>query len=1208
MNLKIQYKQGALLYAWAQLLITSFRKFTLAMKLTTFLLFIATLQISAKSFSQKITLDVKNKSLNLVLNEIREQSGYKLVYNTDFITAAKPVTAKLTNASLEESLQSVLSNQPFRFVIEEKTIVISPASAEENNKQQGVTITGRVLDESSQPIPGASVTEKGKKNTVMANANGEFKITVERQGVQLVISSIGFQTFEVNATNGITARLKAEVNQLSDVVITGFQKIDKTKFTGSVSQIDLKNIERSGSIDVSRMLQGAAAGVSVQSVSGTFGQTPKIRIRGNASISANQEPLYVVNGVPVTSPSNVSVSQLYSGDAVSLLGSAIAGLNANDIEDIVILKDGAATSLYGTRAANGVISITTKSGNKNQRDINFSTALTYGIKPKATDFNLMDSRQETEFYGELYNMGYFANTNWPSATGAFTETYRQYALREINLSQAYAELDKSANVNTDWFDVLFRNNILQEYNLSFSGGGEKNKYYLSSSYANDNGQAIGFNMDRFTANARSVFNLTKFLDLDVNLNWNFRNQRTPGTLNSSTSFSDVTRQAEINPFLYAMRTSRSMYPYNEDGSYKYYLNNLAPFNIVEELNENFNTLKSQTVALMIKPTIKLFPFLNYEGTFAIDRSNTSYDHTITERSNWSNAHRVDYNDVLRSQNTLLYKDPTNPFAVPVSILPKGGFLYARSNTSSNYFIRNMLSANKRWTQHKISGVLGMDINSLRTDNKYTKAIGYMYYGGKIISPSALAYQRSVLQDDRLYIESFTDQAAVGYYGSFQYTFLDRYNLEGGMRFDANNMFGKLARSKYLPNYSIGASWNVERESFFENINSAKTVDFLKIRASYALRGNAYQGSPMLNAQYVNINRLDTENSETGIDITAPELFNLNWEKDYTTNIGFDIGLFGKINVTAEFYDRQNKNLVSSVNVAQEEGFTTKLINFANMSNRGVDLMVGINNILNSNKVKWGANFIYGYVKNKVSDGELESSILSQITRSTGYPLNGYPLEALFAFRYNALDADGRPTFLRGSTPTMNIPTSEKDRSLVEYVGSRQPLSTGSFATNVGYKGFDLRFFLTYSMGHKLFMTPIYQRGYGNNSSISADLQYRYGAPGDQNNTNVPALISPIHALYLNSISNMDELAYNRSNLRVASGNNLRLSEILLSYNFGTDFLKNKSIKSARLSFAANNIYYWASGKLRGVDPDLLISGGTSMPNPKSYSLRLSVGL
>ncbi len=1188
------------------------RKISRATKLTIILTITLSLQLSAKSFSQSITLSAKNTSLVSVLREIRKQSGYKLIYNTDLLEKANPVSVSISKATIKEALDKVLTNQPLEYEIEDETILIQPKrTVVPQNKDQNAqqVITGKVLDEAKLPLPGASVMEKDTKNQVVTNEKGEFRITASKPDAILIFNYVGYIQREVPATAGMEVILKPKENALSQVVITGFQKIDKTKFTGSVSQIDLKTIDRSGAIDVSRMLQGAAAGVSVQSVSGTFGATPKIRIRGNASISANQEPLYVVNGVPITSPANVSVSQLYSGDPASLLGSAIAGLNAQDIEDIVILKDGSATSLYGTRAANGVISITTKTGKKGQSNINYSSSLSYGIKPNIKDFNVMDSYQEMEFYNELYDKGYFANSNWPSTTGAFTETYRLYALREIDQKAAYAELDRSAKANTDWFDVLFNNNLLQEHNLSFSGGGEKNTYFISGSYVNDNGQAVGFNVDRITADFRTVLNLTSKIDLDLDLNWNHRNQRAPGTLNSGTSFSEVNRSFEISPTLYAMNTSRSMYPYKANGEYQYYLNNYAPFNIIEELKENFTELKAQAIQLTIKPSVKISRSLKYESTFSFRRSNNSHDHIMTERSNLANAYRVDYNDVLRTANTLLYKDPTDPLAVPETILPKGGFIYARANLGNFFYIKNSLSLKKTWSKHSLDAMGGIDITSDRIDRKYTKGIGYMYYGGRIISPNTLAYQQSVQNDDRLYIESFQHQTMVGYYSNFQYSYLSRYNLEGGGRLDASNMFGKLNRSKFLPNYSVGVSWNVDREPMFQKINKAQNIDYLKIRGSYALRGNAYQSSPTRNASYINKTRLDEANSDVGINISSPELYNLNWEKDYTTNVGIDIGLFNKLSLVAEYYARKNKDLVNSVNVAQEEGFTTKTINFATMTNRGIDLSLGIKNILNKDDLRWDINLIYGYVKNKVIRGELESALLSQITRSTGYPLNGYPLDGLFAFRYNNLNADGRPTFLRGSQVVNGIPTSEKDRSLIAYMGSRQPTSTGSIASNLSYKGFDFRVFLTYSLGHKVFMDPISERYYGDNLSTSGDLVYRWGSAGDENYTNIPGLLSTIQRVYLATVSNMDEVAYNRSDFRVASANNLRLSEVMVSYDVNKSLLsKLPGIKSARLTLSANNMYYWASKKLRGVDPDLLLTGGVALPNPKSYSLRLSIGL
>ncbi len=1169
-------------------------------------------QLSAKGFSQSITISAKNTSLVSVLREIRKQSGFKLIYNTDLLEKANPVSVSISKATIKEALDKVLVNQPLEYEIEDGTILIQPKrTINPSLKTQPVqqVITGKVLDEQKLPLPGASIMEKDTKNQVVANEKGEFRIVLTKPNAILVFNYISYIQRELPATNGMEVILKMKENALNQVVITGFQKIDKAKFTGSVSQVDLKVIDRSGSVDISRMLQGAAAGVSVQNVSGTFGATPKIRIRGNASISANQEPLYVVNGVPITSPANVSVSQLYSGDPASLLGSAIAGLNAQDIEDIVILKDGSATSLYGTRAANGVISITTKTGKKGQKNINYSSSLSYGIKPKIKNFNVMDSYQEMEFYEELYDKGYFANSNWPATTGAFTETYRRYALREIDQAGAYAELDRSAKANTDWFDVLFNNNLLQEHNLSFSGGGDKNTYFISGSYVNDNGQAVGFNVDRLTTDFRTVLNLTSKIDLDLDLNWNHRNQRAPGTLNSGTSFSEVNRSFEISPTLYAMNTSRSMYPYKENGDFQYYLNNYAPFNIIEELRENFTDLKAQTIQLTIKPTVRITPSLRYESTFSFRRSNNSQDHIMTERSNLANAYRVDYNDVLRTANTLLYKDPTDPLAVAESILPKGGFILARANLGTFFYIKNSLSLKKTWSKHSLDAMGGIDITSDRVDRKYTKGIGYMYYGGRIISPSTLAYQQSVQNDDRLYVESFQHQTMVGYYSNFQYSFLSRYNIEGGGRLDASNMFGKLNRSKFLPNYSVGLSWNVDREPMFVALNKQQNIDYFKIRGSYALRGNSFQSSPSRNGSYINKTRLDEANSDIGINVLSPELFNLNWEKDYTTNVGIDVGLFNKVSLTAEYYDRKNRDLVNSVNVAQEEGFTTKTINFATMTNRGVDLSLGIKNILSKDNLKWDINLIYGYVKNKVIRGELESALLSQITRSTGYPLNGYALDGLFAFRYNALNTDGRPTFLRGDQVVNAIPTSEKDRSLIQYMGSRQPTTTGSIASNLSYKGFDFRVFLTYSLGHKVFMDPISERYYADNLSTSGDLVYRWGSAGDENYTNIPGLLSTIQRVYLATVSNMDEVAYNRSDFRVASANNLRLSEVMVSYDVNKSLLSKLSgIKSARFTLSANNMYYWASKKLRGVDPDLLLTGGVALPNPKSYSLRLSIGL
>lgn len=1168
-------------------------------------------QVSANSFGQNVKVNFKSQRLEVVLNELKKQTGYSFLINSNYLKNARPVSIEAYNVPLAKVLDEVFSKQPFNYIVSDRIITINPEPKDEEEVVQQ-SISGRVLGDGGKGLAGVTIVEVGTTNTTNSGEGGHFSIRMTNPNGALRFSSIGYISVDKPAANNMTVRLAIEDKNIDEVVVTGFQKIDKSKFTGSVSQVDKKNIDRSGALDVSRMLQGAAAGVSVQNTSGTFGATPKIRIRGNSSISANQEPLYVVNGVPITSPANVAVNQLYSGDPASVLGSAIAGLNAQDIEDIQILKDGAASALYGTRAANGVISITTKKGAYNSKSVNLSTALSVGLKPSIGSFNLMNSAQEMQLYKEMYDRGYLSNANWPTYTGAFTEAYRQLALRNYTLDQAYDELNRSAKANTNWFDVLFRNNLIQEHSLSFSGGGDKHTYYVSGSFADDNGQSIGFGTKRYTTDARTVFNITPKIDLDVNLNWSARDQKTPGTNESKTlassNYFEVTREFEINPFLYAMQTSRAMYPYKADGSYNYYLENLTPFNIVEELKENFNDIKAQEVRLILRPTYRILKNLRYDGTFAIRRNQSKVSHIVTERSNMANAYRVDYNDVLRTQNALLYQDPRDPYAYRESILPEGGYRYLWNTMQSFWSARNQLSFTERFGDHNLSVMAGVEIEKTYVDRDYSKAYGYMYYGGKVAAPSALAMIYAVNRDDRTYIETFQDRRSVGFYGNIQYSFKDKYNFDVSGRQDGSNMFGRMQRSKFLPNYGLGFAWNAHKEAFFENLNSSGKIDYLKFRVSHALRGNSFETSPMLNANYINMVRLDPVNSSKGINVLDPELYNLAWEKDYTTNFAFDLSLFNRLTLTAEYYTRRNKDLVVPFDIAQEDGYVSKRINFGTMRNNGVDITLGYRNLLNKEDFKWDVTLIYGYVKNKLIDGEAQSAQLSRITNPNGYPITDYPLEGLFGFNYSRLSTEGRPLFNSDKGETQGIALASRDRSLITYLGSRQPLGTGSIANSFQYKGLEFRVFLTYSYGHKVFTQPIYQRAYDDSGSKSGDLNYRWQTIGDEKYTNIPGLMSTIQRIHVGTQSNMDETAYNRSDFRAADASNLRLSEVLLAYDIG-QFLNRRvpTVKNARVMLSANNLYYWASGRLRGVDPDLYLSGGTSLPNPRSFSLRLLLG-
>lgn len=1178
------------------------------------------LHVSAAGFTQRVTISGKNIPIQDVFASIKKQTGYMVVCKSELLKKMKPVDLDVKDILLQNLMDLLLRNQQMEYTIGKNSIFIFPEGtgtrtskaepAEKNNAPLlQDPVTGKVVDSSGTPVAGATVTVRGKKHlTTVTDKDGVFSIAAA-EGDVLIISSTGYLSEELTVTSSrpLAVNLRTAPKTMDEVVVTGFQQVKKETFTGSVGKVDKNMIQRTGVGDVSRMLQGAAAGVSVENVSSTFGSTPKIRIRGSASISANQEPLYVVDGVPISSPANIQPNQLYSGDPAALLGSAIAGLNAADIEDIVILKDGSATSLYGTRAANGVISITTKKGKKGQVSVSAGTAITVGMKPDVSTFNLMNSKEQMDLSHELYRFGYLSVLNYPSTTGAFTDIYNRYTQREITKDKANELLNNARSVNTNWFDVLFKNNVVQEHNVAISGGGDRGTYFLSGSYLNDNGQAKGYNLNRYTANFRTIINVTKKLDVDFITNFTYRDQLAPGTFNSSVSNGETTRSFELNPFSYAVNTSRAMVPYDENGNPKYYLRNFAPFNILEELRENFNTLKSQEIRTSLKLTYKIIPGLNYEALMAVRKTTADYAHIATERSNVAAAYRVDQPRSIADLNSLLYKDPNDPNAIPQTILPQGGLLDQRTNRGTFLTMRHSLDWKHTFDRvHAVNLFGGMEIGSDKVNSNFLRGYGYQYYAGGIVSPSQLAFRQAIERGEQYYVEGFTHENKTAFFLNANYAYDQKYIVDLAARVDGSNMFGTATRSKFLPNYSIGLAWNVIKEKFMERMNTRGKIDFLKIRGSYALRGNAWQNSPALNATYINANRGNTDYNELALNVSSPELYNLNWEKDYTTSVGIDVGLFNKITLTAEYYSRQNKDLVAVRNVPYEDGFAAKMINWASMTNKGVDITLGIRDIISTRDFHWNFNVLVGKVKNRVTDGVF-SPLLTQKTAPGGYGAIGKPLNGLYAYRFAGLDNAGQPLFYGAKNALQsNILLSSQDDSLIAYQGSRDPTVTGSFTNSFVYKSFELRVFFTYSFGNKVFRNPIISRVYSDNIAAQKDVAARWRLPGDEQTTSIPGLVSNIQQAYNNSAFIQREFAYNRSDLMVVNAGVLRLSEINLSYDVPLKAKPGKAawIKSARLTASANNLYFWADKDLRGVDPQSIITG-VSLPNPTSYSLRLN---
>ena len=601
--------------------------------------------------------------------------------------------------------------------------------------QNSTKITGVVVSEDDgEPVIGATVLIKGTTLGTITDVDGNFSFTTYPQGAKILqVSYIGMQKQEVAIKPGvIRVRMKADTKMLDEVVVTGMQKMDKRLFTGATSKLDASNVKMDGLPEISRALEGSASGLSVQNVSGTFGTAPKIRVRGATSIYGSSKPLWVVDGVIMEDVTEVDADDLSSGDATTLISSAIAGLNADDIESFQILKDGSATSIYGARAMAGVIVVTTKKGKSGQSRISYTGEYTMRLKPDYSTFNIMNSQEQMEIYQEMQQKGWLTyadvtNADESGVYGKMGELITSGKLLNTEASRN-AYLRAAEYRNTDWFDILFRNSIMQNHSVSISSGNDKSSYYASVSAMIDPGWTKQSSINRYTASLNSSYNLSKWLNLNMISNASYRKQQAPGTLSSDIDAvsGEVKRDFDINPYSYALNSSRVLDP-NE-----YYTRNYAPFNILHELENNY--MDFNVVDLKFQGELKWKPIKGLEASVlgAVKYSSTSQEHHITDFSNQALAYRAMPTTAIRDKNPFLYTDPSNPYAVPVTVLPDGGIFERTDFRMLSYDFRSTLLYNSVFNEKHIVNLFGgLEVNSVERENTWFRGWGLQYSMGEI---------------------------------------------------------------------------------------------------------------------------------------------------------------------------------------------------------------------------------------------------------------------------------------------------------------------------------------------------------------------------------------------------------------------------------------------------------------------------------------------
>ncbi|WP_347079051.1 TonB-dependent receptor plug domain-containing protein, partial [Bacteroides thetaiotaomicron] len=549
----------------------------------------------------------------------------------------------------------------------------------------------------------------------------------------LKISFIGMQTQEIAIKSGLMKIvMKTDSEVLDEVVVTGMTKVDKRLFTGAAASLTADNVKLDGLPEISRGLEGRAAGVSVQNVSGTFGTAPKIRVRGATSIYGSSKPLWVVDGVIMEDVVDVSADQLSSGDATTLISSAIAGLNSDDIESFQILKDGSATSIYGARAMAGVIVVTTKKGKAGMNKISYTGEFSYRMKPHYTEFNIMNSQDQMAVYQEMQQKGWltYADLANASESGVYGKMYQKISNSTLLNTEAARNsyLRDAEYRNTNWFDELFQSNVMQTHSVSITSGNEKASYYASLSALIDPGWSRQSEVNRYTANLNTTYNILKNLSMNLISSASYRKQRAPGTLSSEIDAvnGEVKRDFDINPYSYALNTSRALDPT------EIYTRNYADFNIFNELENNY--LDINVVDLKFQGEMKWKPVRGLELTAlgAVKYQVTSQEHTITDYSNQAMAYRSMPTTHIRDNNPFLYTDPDNPYAVPITVLPQGGIYERTDYRMLAYDFRASAAYNTVFNEIHIMNLYGgMEVNSIDRRKTWNRGWGMQYTMGEI---------------------------------------------------------------------------------------------------------------------------------------------------------------------------------------------------------------------------------------------------------------------------------------------------------------------------------------------------------------------------------------------------------------------------------------------------------------------------------------------
>ena len=1184
------------------------------MKLFALFMFLGfcTCRATVSAQDARIDLEMSNVTLSQVFQRIEQLTDYMFIYKSEDVKAIQHITVDARQMMVRDVLEKCLENTGLSYVFKRNVIVIQKAVKDEPEKNI-VRISGKVTDEKDEPLPGVTVFVKGFIRGVGTSTDnaGRYSVSVPKvEKLSLVFSFVGMEPKEIMYTgqDTINVVLREMVNEMDEVTVvsTGYQTVNRKDMVGSYTTLKAEDIMLPAYSSIDQMLQGQVAGMVITNSSARAGASPKIQIRGTSTILGNQDPIWVIDGIIQDDPIEINAGTGLIDDMRNMIGNQVSWLNPNDIETITVLKDASATAIYGSRASNGVIVITTKKGKKDRLSINYTGNISISPAPRYDQFNVMNSQERVHFSEEAYNFGVRYQKTPIKQLHTYEGTLRMLMEGDITQDEYIANRNRLEVMNTDWLDILTRTAISHNHNLSVSGATSKVNYMISAGYSKNNGQEIGNSSERFTSRASVGIQFNEQIRVNFALD---------GTVGKNIGYA-----AGVNPLNYALTTSRALPAYNEDGSYAFYrientykYNTSAQpdglgFNILNELENSGSEVKNGRIGINLSFFWKLYPWLEYQFTGGYTYNNINSQSYVGENTYAiANKYRgYDYGTI----------NPDDPW-FNAAVLPFGGELFTSNATQNSYNIQNKLLISKSFNEdHRLNVMLGVEVRSTKNDNLSNTLWGYVKdRGNMLVRPTAQdkftpigSASQSGLGDifDQIYsgkskVESKTDNF-FSVFATLAYSLKNRYVLNLNVRNDASNRFGQDVNNRFDPTYSLGLSWCVTEEKFMAN---QRWLTALNLKATYGIQGNALLNlSPELILQQQGVADIYNEYYSNISSIPNPQL---SWERTRTWNLGMDMQLFNKVNVVVDYYSRRS-NAVIQKDIAYENGLTSMKLNGGIVYNKGIEVTVNLTPI---NTKDFGLSFSVNSSKNWNTTGKSDFDVTVENYlegNETMILKKGYSLGSMWSYAFAGLNGENGTPMFKNLEFSEENPYNGDPTTYLVYSGQKNPYFTGGLNLSIRYRSFTLGSSFALLLGGKKRLTSPYSSMAAGiympkeTSNVSKDLAKRWKKPGDEKYTNIPGFIQGNQLLETQEGNkNMMDM-WAQSDALVVNSSFLRCRNLTLGWRLNQKMAKKMRVSNLTVSASVNNLFVIASKRFNGFDPEL-----DNSVMPKNYSLGISVG-